>query len=388
MKTILHPSHTSIEQEQDSALQILRPAVEVPKEIEIKVDRPVIKLLETEEDSVSSRPETKTLLQEKNEVVAETANADDNSKQTSIPDTLTLDNVLITDWKLSGYQEQLWSSTSNDSVCLLPFVGEAGDIIDRNKGVEITGTKPDTKVFSKKNIEEAKETVSAGEEKLPTSQALNSDLLSVTWFITTIIILVAITGIIRFRWQKYLTSVFNAIVFSNVANTLHSASPRSEKPASIWLGFLFYANFSLFLYEFMILTDRSFFDISGWKLWLALFGFLLVIFALKIIVYHFIGWVFRVQDRTKEYLSQSSVMSKAYGVILLPLIALFPFLEPEARHFVPKIGFAVFILLYLIQIARGINANLRDTLSGYYIILYLCALEILPLSILYKVLFY
>ncbi len=385
MKRTFHPSHTLIEQQQDTTLNILRPAVDVPQEIELKVERPKIKTL-SEEDSIPAPTEQAQTDEITTEATEELEKIDAPSGQENDPDTL--DYILISDWKSTGFRKQLWSSASNDSVCLLPFVGEAGDIIDRNEGVEITGTKPDTKVFSKKNIEEAKETIPSGEEKLPTSQAHNSDLLSVTWFITTIIILVAVTGIVRFRWQKYLSNIFNAILFSNAANNLNTSSLRNEKPASLLLGILFYTNFSLFLYEFIILTDRSFFGLSGWQLWITVLGFLLVIFALKIIVYQFIGWIFRIQDRTKEYLSQSSVMSKAYGVILLPLIALFPFLEPEARHFVPKIGFAVFILLYLIQIARGINANLRDTLSGYYIILYLCALEILPLSILYKVLFY
>ncbi|MFW5754472.1 MAG: DUF4271 domain-containing protein [Marinilabiliaceae bacterium] len=32
--------------------------------------------------------------------------------------------------------------------------------------------------------------------------------------------------------------------------------------------------------------------------------------------------------------------------------------------------------------------NLRGALSGYYIILYLCALEILPLLVLYRILFH
>ncbi|MDI3521240.1 MAG: hypothetical protein PWR04_1228 [Anaerophaga sp.] len=390
MKNNLHPAYMPFVPQQDTALNILRPAVDVPQDIELKVERPKIKVL-SEEDTVHARTEQEQIREVTTKVTEEPEKTGTQPAQANYPDTL--DYILISDWKSSGFAKQLWSSASNDSVCLLQSVMKSGNIVEHEEGREetkevIAETKSDTAVFGKKTIEALKETTPVGEEKLPTSQEQNSDLLSVTWFITTIIIMVAVTGIIRFRWQKYLTNVFNAIAFTNVANTLQSTSSRSEKPASIWLGFLFYANFSLFLYEFMILTDRSFFDISGWKLWLTLFGFLLVIFTLKIIVYQFIGWVFRVQDRTKEYLSQSSVMSKAYGVILLPLIALFPFLEPETRHFVPKIGFSVFILLYLIQIARGIQANLRDALSGYYIILYLCALEILPLSILYKVLFY
>ncbi|MFW6389242.1 MAG: DUF4271 domain-containing protein, partial [Marinilabiliaceae bacterium] len=84
----------------------------------------------------------------------------------------------------------------------------------------------------------------------------------------------------------------------------------------------------------------------------------------------------------------SYLMARAFGVMLMPLVALFPFLEPEIRQWVPKIGLGLFILLYVMLIGRGMRLNLRGALSGYYIILYLCALEILPLSVLYRILFH
>ena len=376
MNSQMHHSDHSLIVAQDSAGQIIRPAVQIPQKIEIKVKRPKINLLPVRSDSSLIQHNSTASTKGKN-VLAKTIGTT-NMEITSIKDSLpdTLDYVLISDWKLSRFKSQLWSSDSNDSLCILSIDQP------RKKGI----TKPGSSLNNKETTSQIK-TNQYTEQQNATSLDYHSELRANPWFIGTLLLFVAITGIIRLKWHKYLTQVFNAILFSNLAIKLQSTSGNSEKSASFLMNLLFYGNFSLFLYEFMLLTHRNFLELDGWKLWLAILGFLLIVFNLKIIVYGFIGWVFKIQERTRDYQFRSAVMNKAFGIILMPLVVLFPFLEPNAQPIVPKIGFLIFILLYLIQITRGIVANLMDTLSGYYIILYLCALEILPLSILYKVLF-
>ncbi|MGQ1889431.1 DUF4271 domain-containing protein [Thermophagus sp. OGC60D27] len=377
MNSQTHPANHSSVAAQDSSAQIIRPAVEIPKKIEIKVDRPEIKLLPLEPDSSSSQRRN-LIVSKKGKVQADTntqQTEEDVLTRATVPDTL--DNILISDWKSTGFKKQLWSSETNDSLCIVPLF--------KNKKKKLE-TKIDSIPSHKENVEEVKSNYYTEEEPGPQFE-YHSELRTDPWFISTLLFFVAITGIVRLKWQKYLNQVFHAIIFSNLAIKLQTSSENSQKPASILLNLLFYGNFSIFLYEFMLLRQRTFFDLYGWKLWLVILGFLLVVFNSKMIVYRFVGWIFRIQDRTTDYLFRSAVMNKSFGVILMPLIVLFPFITPDARHLVPKIGFLIFILLYLTQITRGIVANLRDTLSGYYIILYLCALEILPLSILYKVLF-
>lgn len=233
------------------------------------------------------------------------------------------------------------------------------------------------------------EEIRINDPDLVTQTNYEDPLLSQDWFLVVVVALVGLTGLIRFRWRRYLSDVFSVVLFPNVANKLQATHYKGLRRApSIWMGFLFYAAFSVFLFETMYVSQHSLFGWEGGQLLFGLFAFLVVIFTARSVAYRFVGWIFRVGKPTSEYLFHSYLMARAFGVMLMPLVALSPFLEPEIRVWVPKIGLGLFVLLYVMLIGRGIRLNLRGTLSGYYIILYLCALEILPLSVLYRVLFH
>jgi hypothetical protein len=397
MSTKEIPENELLLQDADSTAIILQPVIDVPEKIELKVERPSIQRLQVEDtvEQEHARQVAPSVAREAEVLEMETEDLSEDLYEG--PDTL--DFVLISQWQSSGFSSALWTSEQNDSVCFLPAdyysgaseatdSGPGGQIVSniRGKG-DLNKSKTDSLDLAEKAVESI-ETVEIPDPEPMSGQWNLKPLLGQDWFLVVIIGLVTLTGFLRFKWHKYLSDVFSAVLFTNVAGKLQNTTGGSQKTASFWLEFLFYTNFALLFFEFLRLSERTFFYLTDWKLLLTLLGFLVVIFTLKFIVYRFVGWVFGVQASTKEYLFQSSVMSKAFGLILLPLVVVFPFLEPEARHWIPRIGFSVFILLYVIQIGRGIGANFRNALSGYYIFLYLCALEILPLSILYKVLFY
>ncbi len=378
----------SLFQANDSVDNIFRPSVEVPREVKLKVKRPTLNLLDEERVESGASADTAGFSQTLPQETSDNNPAqpeDQNLQAEAWADTL--DRTLINQWVESGFDKELWVSPSDNDEKSLESLqkktsGETAISEEMEKQEEKETPKPGQKAVE--TIEE----IEISDPSLVSEKRHEKTLQSQDWFLGVIVVLVAITGIVRYKWQKYMNDVFNAVLFSNIAGKLKNSTSRSDKTASFWMGFLFYSSFSVFLFETMRLSDRTFLGLSEWKLLLSIMGFLVVVFTLKLVVYRFVGWLFDVRKPIIEYLYQSSVMSKAFGIILMPLIVVFPFMEPQAREWIPKVGFTVFILLYLLQIGRGIGANLRNTLSGYYIILYLCALEILPLSILYKVLFY
>ena len=379
---------------QDSAAQKkMHPAVIVPEKIELKLQKPTIKLLEIPDNSSFQQRQQIHFERKANEQklsLASTVNSGD-LPYSNIEGPDTLDAVLIHNWISSGFRQTLWASASNDSVCFIPY-----NYSSRTNTTLKDSVKHSNKPYNKLNLTDSTSFLqrtehgttqsSLSKQKEPITHPSHHNLVTEPWFISALILFVAITGFIRLKWQAYLTKIFQAVTFSTIATKLQTSASSKEKVASFFLNILFYGNFSLFLYEYMVFKNHSYFHWTGWNLWLLIAAFLMAISFSKTIVYKFIGWVFRIEKQTTNYLFQSSVMNKAYGVILMPLVVLFPFLNPEASPIVLKIGLAAFVLMYFIQIVRGIGANLRDALSVYYIILYLCALEILPLSILYKVL--
>ena len=260
---------------------------------------------------------------------------------------------------------------------------------ESQRGEEITAqtVTSDSLRLGKKTVRWV-ENIVVDKPETPRTMDAVKPVLQQEWFLSILILSVAITGLLRLKWSKYLGWVFNAVLFSGMATTLKGQRTGVSKAVPVWLGFLFYLNASLFVFEVLIVHDRTLLGFGGWQLLVTIMGFLLVLFTGKMVTYKFVGWVFGVGEAVRGYLFQSTLMSKAYALVLLPVVVLFPFANDVLQQWLYGSGVGVFILLYLIQIGRGIVINLRDTVSGYYIILYLCGLEILPLSILYRVLFY
>jgi hypothetical protein len=78
-------------------------------------------------------------------------------------------------------------------------------------------------------------------------------------------------------------------------------------------------------------------------------------------------------------------MGQMFAIAILPVICLIPFVKETLQMNLVHIGAGIFIIMYLMQIGRGIKIILKETLSLYYIFLYLCGLEILSLLVIMKV---
>jgi hypothetical protein len=134
------------------------------------------------------------------------------------------------------------------------------------------------------------------------------------------------------------------------------------------------------------LTDISFLDL---KLILIpiVFLTLFALFSFKNIFFYFFGNIFEIIPQIKSYIKGSTIMGQSFGVLILPIICLIPFLPETAQTHLLNIGCGAFIIMYIIQIGRGIKIILKETLSLYYIFLYLCGLEILSLLVIIKTIF-
>lgn len=210
--------------------------------------------------------------------------------------------------------------------------------------------------------------------------------LQADWFLALLTLSVLIAGFTRLNWGRYLTNTIQSVFYQNAMGKLEGSNASNNFPSFI-MGFLFLMNSSLFVYEILKISRRSFLGFDSFLILPIVFVFLFLLFYLKKVTYRLVGHIFETQTQVAEYLFGSSTISKAYGILLLPVITFLPFVSESLQPILVKAGLGLFILLYLIQLGRGVRIIFSHTFSVYYIILYLCALEILPLTILFKVIF-
>ena len=99
-----------------------------------------------------------------------------------------------------------------------------------------------------------------------------------------------------------------------------------------------------------------------------------------------LGFIFESRDGLSEHWMNHLIYFQLVAVILTPVLALTHFLAQSVQGAL-FYGFAFFLVTaILVREAQSIIRALRQRVSIVYIILYLCALELIPLIVLIRVL--
>ncbi len=111
---------------------------------------------------------------------------------------------------------------------------------------------------------------------------------------------------------------------------------------------------------------------------------IVLVFFLKSVALGITGFLFDKTGIFSEYIHNISLYNKIFGLLLLPVII--GLMYASEALFVPLIysGLVLALVFYSLQLVRGLEIILRKEVSLFYLILYLCAFEILPILVLYK----
>jgi len=105
---------------------------------------------------------------------------------------------------------------------------------------------------------------------------------------------------------------------------------------------------------------------------------------IKIGIYRLSGILFDIQEIIKEYIANKYLQLQIYGIILFPISCLIPFVNEKYVKTLIVFAFILLIIIHIISILRIISVFTARKFSKFYMILYLCALEILPVMLLGK----
>jgi len=116
-------------------------------------------------------------------------------------------------------------------------------------------------------------------------------------------------------------------------------------------------------------------------------GLLAILYMVKFLVLRITGWIFNINKAVETYLFVVFMTNKIIGIFLLPFLVLIAFSGP----FLTEIGITISIIMiglfYIYRfIASYSTLHKEIKISGLHFFLYLCAFEIAPLLLIYKVL--
>ncbi|WP_321310460.1 DUF4271 domain-containing protein [Marinifilum fragile] len=206
------------------------------------------------------------------------------------------------------------------------------------------------------------------------------------WMVGVSLFVVILMAIIRFSFSKYLQRLIDAIINYQVSNNLFLEKNMRNLRGNIFLKGLFFINVSFFA----VLYYNYWFSGSDNKTNLLTFFYTLAVFLLiyfgKFVVIRTLAYIFDGAKEGKEYLHTVFIYNKNLGIFLLPVTLSVPFIADFAAYLLLNAGIVIALIFYLFRLFRGIKILFRKHVSIFYMILYLCALEILPLLVIYKLL--
>ena len=204
------------------------------------------------------------------------------------------------------------------------------------------------------------------------------------WFLISIIIILLSFGILNAIFSKEISLLLKAFFD---ARTLIQINKEDNALVS-WHFFFLYLLFSLTLGLFICIGLYKLKGSASAKNidnYLIVSGFVFLFFGLKIFLLRFIGFLFQIQKLIRDYLNLIYLTYFNTLFLLLPItlyLILTTFIYGNVLSNIFLVIFLGIIGVQFIRIAFNILLNYR--LSKFYLILYLCALEICPIILLAK----
>jgi hypothetical protein len=115
--------------------------------------------------------------------------------------------------------------------------------------------------------------------------------------------------------------------------------------------------------------------------------FLVLLYLLKYLILKIVGWIFNLNRAVDIYLFVVFMTNKVIGCFLLPFLILITFSGEVLTEIGITLSIIMVCLFYVYRfIASYSTLHKEIKISGLHFILYLCAFEIAPLVLIYKVL--
>lgn len=199
-------------------------------------------------------------------------------------------------------------------------------------------------------------------------------------------VLLIFLGFIKASFPKYFSYLFILIRQTSFRQKQTREQLLQGRLPSLMMNLLFMLVAGLFIT--VVVTQKKITHIPFW--YFALYSVLVLagVYLLKFLFLRFTGWVFRVSEAAETYIFIVFLVNKLLAVVLLPLLWLLAFSEGDFNIIILTISTFIIALLLLYRYILSLAA-VRNMVrvSPFHFFIYLCAVEILPVLLIYKVVF-
>jgi hypothetical protein len=210
---------------------------------------------------------------------------------------------------------------------------------------------------------------------------------STPWFLIAVFMCLLLFAWLQYFFKKHIGKMFIAIFDNNQAQRLFADKNVLIERVFTFLNLIFILTSGLFIFQLIKFYGISVGTLNDLQLFIASSISMLAIFTLRFILNWIVGQLFNWKNEMKEYNYNVFLSYKVLGLVLLPIVICMAYVPEFQKNILIYIAFALIGILYIIRYTRGMYLLGKKGFLLFYLILYFCTIEILPLLLLYRWLF-
>jgi hypothetical protein len=203
------------------------------------------------------------------------------------------------------------------------------------------------------------------------------------------LLVIIIGSLVLIAWLKLFYDKFLDQMMQSVANyqlsvkLLRDQNIFSKRVAvALNLNFVFVGGaFTYLIFGYYGLRP---FNVGDFLSYLCYSGCIMMLLMGRYAVLHITGYLFDKVHVSRAYLHQILLIYKSTGIYLIILVIGLAYIREELRILFVYLGMVLISVAYLLRFFKGIRILMKKDVLIFYLILYLCTLEILPFLILYR----
>ncbi len=205
------------------------------------------------------------------------------------------------------------------------------------------------------------------------------------WYIIVSVFGLLVLGIIRLFFMESLMRAFGGFKSSYQSHKDFKGGTTVYSQFNILASVLYFISLGFVLYKY-----SDYFGIV--MLWSDFYTFIIIVAGLilfvysKILLYLFFGFLTDKYMVTKEFVYNWVTINHISGFVFLPIAISLAFVDIKLLSAFIWTGIMFLIIFNIYRFVRGIKIISQKKIPVYYILLYLCTLEFLPIAVLWHVL--
>jgi hypothetical protein len=204
------------------------------------------------------------------------------------------------------------------------------------------------------------------------------------WIILVLVSVLFIYGVIRMVSKKAIPELGRFFFFRNIGDPVSRDAGELFHWESVLINLVSFINIALFAYCGTVYYEVMPPEFSGISIWLILLVIIITAVTFRHIICSVTGNLSDQKAAFDEYLVTIYQSYRYLAILMFILIVLISYTDLFSAKSLILTGIILFTFVYLIRIIRLSLIFINRNISILYLILYLCALEFLPVVISVK----